>query len=191
MNITEMVSAITRSLVAVVCEGGAEIAIMDALLDHDLLVFTRNQMINYGNIIPRISAKEFQSRYLKVAYEDKLYILRVIDSRAEGFPLKLKEPYNNQVEVINVITAPEIEMLVIVNEGKLREYEKSGKKPSDYCKVDLGHRNVKKPAFIRGYFSDPKKLVKSIQEYHRIHKQKVGELSLSDLLKGSHSGYTY
>lgn len=183
MKVKETVSAITSaSSIAVICEGGAETAIMDILLDNGLLVFTRDQMINHGNIIPRTSAREFQSRYLRVAYESKLYILRVIDSRAEGFPLKLKEPYDNQVEVINVITAPEIEMLVIVSEGKLKEFEKSGKKPSDYCIIDLGHKNVKKQAFIRDYFSNPKKLVESIQEYHRIHKQKDGELSLFDLL---------
>lgn len=41
------------------------------------------------------------------------------------------------MDVINVITAPEIEMLIIFNEDKYKEFKKSGKKPSDFCKEDL------------------------------------------------------
>lgn len=34
--------------------------------------------------------------------------------------------------VINVITAPEIEMLIIFNEDRYKEFKKSGKKPSSF-----------------------------------------------------------
>ena len=142
MKVKETVDAIKSAKhIALICEGGAETAIMDI---------------------------------------KKLYILRVIDSRREGF--RLKVPYGCQVEVINIITAPEIEMLVIISEGKLKEYNKSGKKPSDFCIEELGHKNVKTRAFIEKYFEDPKKLVDSIREYHRVHRQNNGELFLFDLL---------
>lgn len=42
-----------------------------------------------------------------------------------------------KVDVINVITAPEIEMLIILNEGLYSEFKKSGIKPSEFCKAKM------------------------------------------------------
>ncbi len=143
----------SSSLIACVCEGGAETIIMDILLDNDLLIFNREQMIEKG-VLPRTSVKEFERRYLRMAYDQKILILRVIDSRVEEF--NLSKAYRCQVEVINIITAPEIEMLMIASKKKYDDYCRSGvKKPSDYCKTVLGIKNVKSPAFIKNYFSDP------------------------------------
>lgn len=100
------------SIIACICEGGAEIAIMDILLDNDLLKFTREQLIE-EQVLPRMKVAEFQRRYLRREYEQKILILRVIDSRREEF--KLSKAYRCQVEVINVITAPEIEILIIAS----------------------------------------------------------------------------
>ena len=96
----------------------------------------------------------------------------------------LSKAYRCQVDVINVITAPEIEMLVIVSKDRYKDFCKSGiKKPSDYCKSILKIKNIKSPVFLEKYFADPNFLVKSIKEYNRIHKQKSNEASLYDLLK--------
>lgn len=38
----------SSSLIACICEGGAETAIMDILLDNDLWIFNREQMIEDG-----------------------------------------------------------------------------------------------------------------------------------------------
>lgn len=167
--------------IACICEGGAETAIMNILLDHNLLVFTRDQLIE-ESVLPRTSVKEFERRYLRFAYDQKILILRVIDSRREAF--KLSKPYQCQVEVINVITAPEIEILIIASMGKYDEYCRSGiSKPSDYCKNVLKLKNVKSPDFVAEYFENPRFLVESIKEYHRVHKQKNNEASLYDLIK--------
>lgn len=171
----------SSSLIACICEGGAETAIMDILLDNDLLIFNREQLIK-ESVLPRTSVKEFERRHLRMAYDQKLLILRVIDSRGEKF--NLSKAYRCQVDVINVITAPEIEMLIIASKKKYDEYCRSGvKKPSDYCKNILEIKNVKSPTFIKDYFSDPCFLVDSIKEYHRVHKQKKTEASLYDLIK--------
>ena len=169
------------SLIACICEGGAETAIMDILLDNDLLIFSRDQMID-ESVIPRVSVKEFERRYLRTAYEQKIIILRMIDSRSEGF--NLSKAYRCQVEVINVITAPEIEILIIASKKIYDQYCRSGiKKPSDYCKNVLGIKNVKSPEFVKEYFSDPRFLIDSIKEYHRVHKQKNDEASLFEIIK--------
>ena len=43
----------------------------------------------------------------------------------------------SEIRKCNGITAPEIEMLIIFNEDKYKEFKKSGKKPSDFCKEKL------------------------------------------------------
>lgn len=96
------------SLIACICEGGAETAIMDILLDNNLLIFKREQLIT-ENVIPRTFARDFEKRYLRVEYGKKIIILRIIDSRSEEF--RLSRAYKCQVEVIDVIKAPEIESL--------------------------------------------------------------------------------
>lgn len=42
--------------------------------------------------------------------------------------------YKQKVDVINVVTAPEVEMLIICNEEKYKEFKNSGEKPGVYCK---------------------------------------------------------
>lgn len=123
----------STSLIACICEGGAETAIMDILLDNNLLIFTREQMIE-ESVLPRTSVKEFEQRYLRMAYDQKILILRVIDSREERF--NLSKAYRCQVDVINVITAPEIEILIIASKKMYDEYCRSGiRKPSDYAGI--------------------------------------------------------
>lgn len=174
------VNILEDSLVACICEGGAETVIMNMLLDNDLLIFNRQQLID-EEVLKRMSAKEFQKNYLHFAYDKKIIILRIIDSRSEKFPLS--EIYRCQVEVINVITAPEIEMLIIINENKYNDFCKKKKKPSEYCKQVLKMNNVKSRIFIREYFSNIDDLVKSIREYCRVHKKRKNEYNLCDLLK--------
>ncbi len=170
------------SLIACICEGGAETAIMDILLDNDLLIFRREQLLD-ESVLPRSSVSDFQKRYLRQEYDQKLFIVRVIDSRSEQF--NLKEPYRCQVEnVVSVITAPEIEILLIVSEGKYDDFCRSNiDKPSDYCKMLFKHQNIKSRKFFSEYFGDPNHLVQTIKEYHGLHKQKNNEASLYDLLK--------
>ena len=116
--------------IACVCEGSAEAAIIDVLVDNNLLIFTREDMPEE-----------------------------------------------------NVITAPEIEMLIIHSEGAYERFKRSGKKPSEFCKADLRMHNVKSYDFVKDYFSNPLTLVNAIKEYRRTANIPKGEYSLSDLLK--------
>lgn len=116
--------------IACICERSAETAIIDVLVDNNLLIFTREDMPEE-----------------------------------------------------NVITAPEIEMLIIHSEGAYERFKRSGKKPSEFCKVDLRMHNVKSYDFVKDYFSNPQTLVNAIKEYRRTANIPKGEYSLSDLLK--------
>ncbi len=113
--------------IACICEGSAENAVIDILLDHNLLVFTRAEMIE-EDVIRCRNGKSFEERCLRKSFLNKISVVRILDSHNEHF--KLSKAYRHKVDVINVVTAPEIEMLIILHEGKYKEFKRSGKKPS-------------------------------------------------------------
>ena len=155
--------------IACVCEGSAEAAIIDVLVDNNLLIFTREDMLE-ENVIRCRSAKTFEERFLRKGFKDQISVIRILDSRREEF--RLSKAYEKKVDVINVITAPEIEMLIIHSEGAYERFKRSGKKPSEFS-YD----------FVKDYFSNPLTLVNAIKEYRRTANIPKGEYSLSDLLK--------
>lgn len=165
---------------ACICEGAAEAAIMDVLLDNNLLIFKREEMLD-ETVIRCRDGKTFENRYLRKGFNELVSVIRILDSRKENF--KLSKAYERKVDVINVITAPEIEMLIIFNEDKYNEFKKSGKKPSIFCKENLKMSNVKSYDFVKNYFRNSKILVQAIRKYNEISKIRKGEYTLLDLLK--------
>lgn len=71
---------------ACICEGAAESAIIDILVDHDLLIFTREEMLD-ERVIRCRSAKNFEERYLRKGFSDQISVVRILDSRREDFRL--------------------------------------------------------------------------------------------------------
>lgn len=165
--------------VACICEGSAERAIIKLLLDENRLIFTWDDLLE-GEILRCRSAKKFEEQHLRKGFSDKITVLRVLDSRRENF--KLSKAYENKIDVVNVITAPEIEMLVIFAEGQYDEYKKSKKKPSTFCKEDLKISDVKSTQFVESYFANIEVLISAIREYRRVSNIQRGEYALADLL---------
>ena len=165
---------------ACICEGGAEAAIIDLLLDHNKLIFSREELLD-ERIIRCRDARTFETRYLRKGFKDKISVIRVLDSRREIF--KISKAYASKVSVINVVTAPEIEMLIILNENKYSDFKKTGKKPSVYCKENLKMFDIKFYAFVTSYFVDINTLIYVIKKYAEISKSYKGEYKLLDLLK--------
>lgn len=165
---------------ACICEGAAEAAIIDILVDNNLLIFSREEMLDESVIRCR-KAKKFEERYLRKDFSNQISVIRILDSRRENF--SLSKAYEHKVDVINVITAPEIEMLIIHNEGVYNKFKTSGKKPSEFCKSDLQMHDVKSYDFVKDYFRNPQKLLHAIKEYRKNANIPKGEYSLYDLLK--------
>lgn len=166
--------------IACICEGSAEQAIMDLLLENNKLKFSKEQLLE-EEIIRCRSAKNFENQYLRKAFGKQITVLRILDSRRENF--KLSAAYKDKVSVYNIVTAPEIEMFIIYKERKYEEYKKSGKKPSEYCKENLKYSDVKNYEFVKNYFKDIDDLINVICEHKRIAKIPKGENTLFDLLK--------
>lgn len=166
--------------VACICEGAAEKTIIELLLDNDKLIFTYDDLLE-GEPLRCRGAQALEKQHLRKGFTDKITVLRILDSRRENF--KLSKAYAHKIDVVNVITAPEIEMLVIFSEGKYNAYKKTGKKPSIYCKEDLKLGDVKSAKFLKEYFKDIKRLVDAVNEYKRVSKVRADEYTLADLIK--------
>lgn len=163
-------------------EGTAERVIIERLLDAKRLIFSREELLD-GELLRSRNARTFEERYLGKSFKSEIIVYRILDSKNEEF--KLRKIYQDKVDVINVITAPEIEILVIIKEGKYHDYckYKSKLKPSEYCSQKLNISNVKSKDFVEGYFSDVAELEAVIKDYKSKHKFSKGELCLSDILK--------
>ena len=167
--------------VACICEGTAEQVIVEKLLDAELLIFPKENLLD-GELIRTRGAAAFEKRYLRKGFQDRITVVRILDSRRERF--NTSKAYEHKIAAVyNVITAPEIEILIILNEGKYDAYKRSRKKPSDYCKEDLKMSDVKSRKFVEDYFTDVNTLVAAIREYCRVSNIPEGEYSLYDLLK--------
>ena len=57
--------------IACICEGGAERAILDLLLDSHKLIFEREELIE-EEVLRCRSGKEFEKRYLRKGFNDKI-----------------------------------------------------------------------------------------------------------------------
>ena len=71
---------------ACICEGAAENAVMDILLDADLLVFSREEMLEEAVIRCR-EGNKFEQKYLRKGFADKISVIRILDSRRENLKL--------------------------------------------------------------------------------------------------------
>lgn len=165
--------------IACICEGSAEETIMNILLDNNKLIFDRDALIE-NELLRCRSGKEFEKLYLRKGFSEQITVFRILDSRRENFVLS--KAYKDKIKVVNVITAPEIEMLVIINEGKYASYKRQKKKPSDFCKSDLKMPNVKSKSFVENYFQDVNILINAVIEYKRLANVQRGELTLADIL---------
>ena len=167
-----------------ICEGNAELAIIRILLESGLLKFTEEDLINPNDMQLR-NGKKFSDRYLGLRYPQKVKIFYVHDSHYEKFILS--KTTKQKAEVFHVITAPEIEILHIIDQDRhkifLQKF-KSKMKPSEYCKQELRIKYQKGYEYNYDYwYSRPEDLVRAIKEYERMTKKQKDEFTLADLLK--------
>ena len=170
-------------MIACLCEGNAEREIMDILMENGLLSFSMDDLLS-NDFIRRLSGREFCTRYLGYRLGGMTVdIIHIQDSRTERFdiPKAYKKVIRSDKRCI---TSPEIEILIILAEGRYEDFRKSRKKPSEYCKSELGMRKVKSREFVRSYFLDADRLLKALRLYREYYgrTQDPSDIILYDLL---------
>lgn len=172
----------------IMCEGPNELAVVNLLLEHDRFSFTREELLN---LVPYHARQIATSTAVKNAlslYQGDIAVLRVGDKLSDA--LRIPAEYKARIKSVEkYCTKPEIEMLFIIAEDRVSEFEKdkSKTKPKDFAKANIvcGRKKYNNSTqFYRDYFeNDIDLLVKCFHEYKRIKKHAKDENYVADLLK--------
>ncbi|MBQ4524036.1 MAG: GNAT family acetyltransferase [Lachnospiraceae bacterium] len=172
----------------IMCEGPNELEVISILLRNSCLRISIDDLLGL---------KPYHARQIKNSgivqnelnmYSGLVKIIRIGDSLNEKLiiPMMYKDKI---IEVTKYCTKPELEMLLIIAEKKIKEYDKvkSKMKPKIFAKQNImcGRNYYKNDSkFYTEYFEDIDLLVDSIKEYKRIKgTHKKDELYLADLLR--------
>ena len=111
------------------CEGNNEKAIMNLLLDANKLKITRDDLIELTPFHVRQLSNPTIISMLK-NYNKEVTILRIGDTQKDKLiiPKELKDIVSSN-RIYKYCTLPEIEILLIINEGLYNEFLKSKDKP--------------------------------------------------------------
>lgn len=177
----------------IMCEGPNEKAVVDILLDAERLKFVRDDLVGLSVYHARQLTSPVIRTNLNI-YTGEFEVYRIGDALTDKF--SASTDYQDRIRAIRKFcTKPELEILLIIAEGKESEFEKvkAGKhriRAKDFSKAHIIHNRVRynnSTQFYRDYFgSDIEMLVAAIKKYkekHRAHKK--DEEYLADLLKES------
>ena len=174
--------------ILIMCEGPNELKVINLLLNNDKLKFTRDNLLD----MRPFHARQLLSTQLKPAldaYHGDLEIYRIGDKLTDALkiPKELSQKIKSQRKFC---TKPELEMLFIIAEQLVPQYEKvkSRQKPKSFCKENICANRKKydnSSAFYEEFFGNNiESLIYAITEYHRTHgKHNSDEGYLYDLLK--------
>ena len=171
------------------CEGSNELEIMRILLNNDKLIFGEDELIGLTPYHARQLSNSQVRTELNMYPRNDVLVMRIGDVQNDTF--KIPNDYKKKiVEVRKYCTKPELEMLLIISEGLVLEFDKIKSKmsPKEFAKkhIKCGRRKYDNSTqFYRDYYgTNPDKLVKAIKEYKRIKGvHKKDEQYLADLLK--------
>ncbi len=173
------------------CEGKAERVIVTRLVEGGCTIVPRRNVVRDMDGRPCTllrRAKDIQREFLGMDYPNGLLVARVVDVNPGR--LAFDRPYRlRDIRVLDFVTRPEVERLVLVKEGQLDAFQKRRGSDrhlnaSDWCIQKLHMDDVKSERFLEGYWSDPDELVRCIREAHRkAGKGESAELELADLLR--------
>ncbi|MCD8041035.1 MAG: GNAT family acetyltransferase [Clostridia bacterium] len=174
--------------ILIMCEGPNELEVINLLLDNSKLAFSRDDLLD----MRPFHARQLDASQLKPAldaYHGELKIYRVGDKLTDKLKIS-KDLADKITEQRKFCTKPELEILFIIAENRLTDFEKvkSKQKPKQFCKQNIVFNRKKydnSTAFYENYFSGRIDiLVDAIIEYHRTHgKHKPDEEYLFNLLK--------
>ncbi len=167
-----------KYLILLICEGSAEVDIINWLLDEDRLFFSRENLV-FKKVHTRKSVDKIKREFLGLDFGDKeVVIFRVIDSRKEKF--NLGKLYNN--EVYTFLTRDEIENLMIIDREDYGKWSNTREKSSVYAAREYNIKKIKSEGTMFKFFNgDIDRLLDAIKK-HKKYKGSDG-YTICDLLK--------
>ena len=170
------------------CEGTNEVCIVDLLLQYNKLKFTRDDLISLKAFNVRQLTNPTIKSELKV-YNREVEVLRIGDTQRDK--LVIPKDLNGIVSkerIYKYCTLPELEVLIIINEGLYKEYVKSKETPKTFAKRNIIYNNWRydqSNGFLEMYYGGKRieMLVDNLKTYKHLKKHEKDELYIVDLLK--------
>lgn len=191
-----------RENIIFLCEGKFERALINVLIDNDLLIYSREDLYSGDVINGKRNFVKFQEDELEgLSVSDKFKIYKIQDDipkNMRGKEMVPQKHFQSMIESVTlVLTRPEIEMIMVIYNDLELEYQnyitrsrgRNTPKPSSFLKsYDRKFSNCKHYDFVYSHFTDMEKLKLALRKYRDSHKhrQAVREhpeiLSIFDLL---------
>lgn len=170
------------------CEGANELTVINILLEHNKLKLPREDLLGLVPYHARQLDKSRQIQAIWSLHTSEVIIYRIGDKLSDNLriPKELKKWVKG---VEKYCTLPELEILLIISEGKYNDYIKQKKKisPKEYAKQYIYCNRMRydnSSMFYKEYYKDVDKLIQAIREYFMLHKShKKDERYLAELLK--------
>ncbi|WP_303815786.1 hypothetical protein [Acidaminococcus timonensis] len=178
-NLKNLAEELRGKYILCICEGKAEEAIINLLLENDCLVFQKQDLLN-GKCTTIRTAARIEEEFLRLQYKKEVAIVRILDRDKEKFTLS--KLYRDRFPVYSICTKPEIEILHLIYEGKWHDYKKHKMKPSVFFHKLHPGESIKSEDFVESFYGSYENLIHAICEYHRITSYPA-VYDLSDLLK--------
>lgn len=160
----------------VTSEGKCELYLVDQLIDSGHFFLTRDEIFD-NRVFHIRQLKSIQSLINSLPIDEEIDVYRIGDTQHDEYDLTLFKLRENHIHIHKICTKPEIEILVIINEGKLNEYNKSGLSPKGYVKAYLSD------CYDFKQYIDNHSMLSAIKEYKRMKKHEKNELYMMDYIK--------
>jgi len=170
----------------ILLEGKSEKALVDVIIDKNLFKIDLQDMLDERPFLNRQIDGSLLVMIRQLPIDEKISIIRIGDKMTDI----LKIPKDIREKVLSVekyATLPEFEILLIINEGLYKSYDKvkSKMKPKIFSKKEIKFKGVKYNntyKWISSYFTnvDIKEL---LLKYKKISKHEKKDKYLVDLVK--------
>ena len=167
----------------ILCEGPSEKRLMERLLEEKLLCFDKTEVVSMGPLLhgeikwalPEIHAIPPKETVVVLRVGDTLTDKWIPQKNGLGF-----RAHEGTLSVERICTKPEIEILVIIARGKLKEFAKSSLKPKGFVRGV-----IKRPKDFYDFLdaASNEELVAAIHEYRKEKGHAQKEKCLADYLK--------
>jgi len=172
----------------VMCEGTNEETIINLLLDHNKLKIQREDLIGFRPY----NIRQLKNPVIKTElkhYGKSVIIYRIGDKQKDNLviPKDLKQIVTKE-NIFKYCTKPELEILLIINEKLINDFQRSKLTPKNYAKEFIkyhGKNYDQSNEFLKEYYGNQniENLCINLKEYKRIKKHEKEELYVADLLK--------
>ena len=158
------------------CEGNSELYLINDLIKKGYIVFEHELLGDKPHHVRQL--RQLSPLINSLPIDEEILVYRIGDTLTDKLSFDGFELRKEKMQVFKYCTKPEIEILIIINENLLEEYNKVSSKISAKSFI----KPYMKKCSISDYF-ESHNVVNSIKEYKRIKTHNNDEFYLADLLK--------